>query len=139
MNFAETAEVIAAIQIYDNRRADEATVKAWHKIIGRFSKADCLDGVVEHYTNSTDWLMPAHIKRFVAKRRARRIELAGHPALNYEDEYDVDDNIRSDAKDRHAELVDGIANGTISPEQYQHYRVHKIMLESLLAQARPLT
>ena len=138
MNFAETAEVIAAIQIYDNRKADEATVKAWHKIIGRFSKEDCINAVVEHYTNSTDWLMPAHITGRVKKVRARRIELAGHPALNYEDEYDGDDHIRSDAKYRHAELVDGIANGSISPEQYQHYRAHKIMLESLLAQARPL-
>lgn len=139
MNFAETAEVIAAIQIYDNRKADEATVKAWHKIIGRFSKEDCMDAVVEHYTNSTDWLMPAHITGRVKKVRARRIELAGHPSLNYSDEYDIDGQRVSGAKYRQAELVEGIANGAITADQYEQYRAKKIMLESLLAQARPLT
>lgn len=138
MNFAETAEVLAAVQIYDSRRVDEATVRAWHKIIGRFTKEDCINAVVEHYTNSTDWLMPAHITGRVKKVRARRIELVEHPSLNYSDEYDVDGEPEPGAKQRQSWLVEGIANGDITADQYEQYRAKKISLDGLLAQTREL-
>lgn len=139
MNLAEVGEVIAAVQIFDNRKADEATIKTWHKVLSRYTLEDCLDAVVAHYTESTEWLMPAHIIRFVKRRRARRIELAGNPVLHFEDEYDDDNTRRDNADQLQRRLVEMIANGQLTAEQYNQYRCHDIALESLFMEAKPLT
>ena len=83
--------------------------------------------------------MPAHIIRFVKRRRARRIELAGNPVLHFEDEYDDDNTRRDNADQLQRRLVEMIANGQLTAEQYNQYRCHDIALESLFMEAKPLT
>lgn len=139
MNFDETSQVLAAIQIYDNRRVDDATVKAWHKMIGRFTLADCLAAVEQYFTTNTDWLMPAHIIRNVKAFRSRRIELAGNPVLNTADEYDEAGNRLPDAKRKQDHLVNLVANGQLDADQYKSYKSGRLTLQQLGNQARELT
>lgn len=139
MNYDETAKVLAAIQIYDARHVDQATVKAWHKMIGRFTMQDCLNAVEAHFAESTEYLLPAHVIRRVKSIRSRRLALAENPVLNYDDEYDADGNRRPDAKRKHDHLINLVANGQLTAKQYELYRDGRISLQQLGALAKEIT
>lgn len=72
MTPADTARVLAKAQAYDRRTVGEADVLAWHEAIGDLGLADSLEAVRRHFTTSTDWLMPAHIRVIVAAIREER-------------------------------------------------------------------
>lgn len=139
MNYAETTQVLAAIQIYDARHVDEATIKAWHKMLHAFTLPDCLAAVEAHFRESTEYLLPAHIIRRVKQKRARRLELAENPVLNYHDEYDDDGNRLPDAKAKQEHLRTLIANGQLTAKDYEQYRDGKIGLQQLGTRAREIT
>jgi hypothetical protein len=69
MNLQETAAVLAKAAAYDNRNVGEANVRAWHEALGDLALADCLAAVAQHHRTSTDYLMPAHIRRLVEEAR----------------------------------------------------------------------
>lgn len=77
MNVAETAKVLTLIQIVDRRVVDEATVAAWHDLIGHLDFTDACEAVRAHRRASTEYLLPAHIVAGVRGIRAAR--LAAHP------------------------------------------------------------
>lgn len=139
MNMTETSKVLAAIQIYDARHVDEATVKAWHKMLHRFTLPDCLAAVEAHFRESTDYLLPAHVIRRVKSMRSRRLDLAEHPVLRYVDEYDDDGNLLPDAKGKREHLRNLVANGQLTPQDYEQYRDGKISLDQLGNRAREIT
>lgn len=139
MNYQQTAEVLAAMQIYDNRRVDETTVKAWHRLLNRFTVLDCLNAVEAHYTESTDWLMPAHVIRRVKSIRSRRLQLAGSPVITPADEFAPDGSPAPDRDQKQKQLTNLIANGQISPAQYEQYRAGNHQLENLSRTAGELT
>lgn len=139
MNYEQTAQVLAAIQIYDARHVDEATVKAWHQIIGRFTLPDCLAAVQAHFENSTDYLLPGHIVGRVKSVRARRLELAGTPVLTPADELTADGDPAPDRHRKQRELVNLVANGQITPEQYRAYADRRITFAQLRHGAKELT
>lgn len=77
MNRTETSQLLALIARYDNRRADDATVIAWHAVLGDLDLADCQTAVIKHVGSSDAYLMPVHIRRLVddidrERRRAER-------------------------------------------------------------------
>lgn len=108
MNIAETHDLLTLIATYDNRRFDDAAVLAWAEIVSDVPFADGRQAVVRHFSESTAWLMPAHIRRFAAefeheRRRANRerIERAAIAA-------EADDPTRRDRSPEVQALLDDL-------------------------------
>jgi len=82
MNLAETHDLLTFIAVYDNRRFDDATVVAWQTILTDLTDTDCRTAVMGHFAESTEYLMPAHIRRgaLQAERDRRRILREAHEA-----------------------------------------------------------
>lgn len=72
MNYAETARLLAAASSVDRRQLDDATVATWHAILGDLDAGDALEALRRHFAQSTDWLMPAHIRDGVRAIRDQR-------------------------------------------------------------------
>lgn len=73
MNVEETAAVLAKAQAYDRRTIGKTDVLAWHEALADLTVADALGAVAAHYRDSTEWLMPAHVRRHAGDiDRARR-------------------------------------------------------------------
>lgn len=80
MNLTEAAVVLAKAAAFDRRTVGDTDILAWHDALSDLPTADCLTAVTEHYRESTDWLMPAHIRRIAndldrARRREAREQL----------------------------------------------------------------
>lgn len=91
MNLAETHDLLGLIRAYDNRNFDDATVIAWHAVLGDLDLADCQRAVVKHVNTSDAYLMPVHIRRGAeeidrerrkAIREAREAEVAAIEAAD---------------------------------------------------------
>lgn len=58
---SETAQLLAIVSAYDNRKVSAEMVEAWHYTIGDLDYEPASRAVVEHFRSSTAWIMPAHI------------------------------------------------------------------------------
>jgi hypothetical protein len=77
----EAAAVLATAAAFDRRTVGEVDVRAWAEVLSDVSVADALAGVKEHYANTSDFLMPADVRR-VARRRVReRLEATAVPPV----------------------------------------------------------
>ena len=65
MNLGETSQALALAQAFDNRTVGEVNVRAWHTVLGDLDAADVMEAIRRHYDHSTEWLMPAHVRRLV--------------------------------------------------------------------------
>jgi hypothetical protein len=87
MTTDDVVDLLSAITAYDNRNASPANVIAWAKAaeLGRWTLPEALDAVHAHFSECTDFLMPAHITaRVKAARqdralRAQNAELTAAP------------------------------------------------------------
>jgi hypothetical protein len=71
MNTEQLTMLLARIQVLDNRQVDQLTIEAWSPLLANITYSDAVTAVNEHFTESTDYLQPAHIVgRVRAKRRA---------------------------------------------------------------------
>lgn len=77
MNAEETGKILALAASFDRRKTGEAEIIAWHAAIGDLPFEDSRAAVVSHYTETTDWLMPAHVRQRVKEARRQRIADAG--------------------------------------------------------------
>ena len=77
MNAEETGKILALAASYDRRKVGEAEIVGWHAAIGDLPFADSRAAVVAHYQETSDWLMPAHIRTRVKEARHQRIKDAG--------------------------------------------------------------
>lgn len=77
MTHNEIVDLLTAVSAYDNRKPNPASVIAWGKAseLGRWTLPEALDAVAGHFTESTDYLMPAHITTRVKTARRDRLEL----------------------------------------------------------------
>lgn len=73
MTPSETAELLATVQAYTGRTVGTVDVAAWHEALNDLPLDASRRAVVRHYTNSTDWIMPAHVRRLVKAERADRV------------------------------------------------------------------
>ena len=74
MNVEEAGKLLALAALYDNRKVGVPDVMAWHRAIGDLPYADAEAAVVEHYgSDSTERLMPGHVRRRVKAMRADRL------------------------------------------------------------------
>lgn len=76
MNLQETAVLLALAASFDRRNIGEADVRAWHQVLADVDLDDAKTAVTDHYGQTTDWLMPAHIRTRVKALRAARIDKA---------------------------------------------------------------
>ncbi|GAA0853315.1 hypothetical protein ACFQVD_26730 [Streptosporangium amethystogenes subsp. fukuiense] len=80
----EIIDVLTTAALYDRRKVGKTDVIAWREVIGDLDFPDARDAVIGHYTDSTDWLMPAHVRVRVKAIRTRRLERSPLPAPNPE-------------------------------------------------------
>lgn len=109
MNPADAADVLAIAATYDRRTVGEVEARAWAKALDGLDPADCAEAVLNHYTRTTDWLMPAHVRDEVKRIRQARLAVAG----NAEPAYDIDDVAGGLAAIRAQRKA--IADGRIAP------------------------
>ncbi len=74
MNLEEIGAVLAKAAGFDNRTIGQANLLAWHEVLGDLDVGDCLDAISQHHRESTEYLMPAHVRRIALKLRAERRE-----------------------------------------------------------------
>ena len=67
MNIAETSQALALAQAFDNRTVGEVNVRAWHAVLGDLDAGRVMEAIRRHYNRTTDWLMPAHVRRIVGE------------------------------------------------------------------------
>lgn len=68
---ADTWELLAYIQTFDDRNFQEAHALSWNSVAlnGRWTRELVLEAVRDHYMNSTDTLLPAHVHAYVRDRK----------------------------------------------------------------------
>ncbi|HZM83794.1 MAG TPA: hypothetical protein VFC19_49380 [Candidatus Limnocylindrales bacterium] len=72
MNFKETHQLLIFIAQYDNRRIDDGVVIAWQAIVADLALDDARQAVIGHFSTTTDYLMPVHVRRGVEELRRER-------------------------------------------------------------------
>ncbi len=67
MDRDEIVQLLQVVQGYDSRNIDGLMVNNWLRVsqIGRWTLATAVEAVHQHFTSSTDWLMPGHITKRV--------------------------------------------------------------------------
>ncbi|HEY2087876.1 MAG TPA: hypothetical protein VGH54_17900 [Mycobacterium sp.] len=75
----ETGKLLATCASFDRRKTGPLDVIAWHRVLGDLRYADCEDAVIAHYTDTADWVMPAHVRSRVKATRRARVEDSGVP------------------------------------------------------------
>jgi hypothetical protein len=74
MTTEEAGAVLAACASFDRRKTGPLDVIAWYRAIGDLDFIDCERAVIAHYGETTDWIMPGHIRTRVKAKRRERIE-----------------------------------------------------------------
>jgi hypothetical protein len=72
MTRSEIALLLGYIAARDRRTVGETDVLAWHEDLGDLDAPDTREAVRRHFRESTDYLMPAHIRRLVRLIRDER-------------------------------------------------------------------
>ncbi|MFE3105964.1 hypothetical protein [Nocardia tengchongensis] len=69
----ELVSLLQVITAYDNRSADAGTVAAWAEAARRqrWTFAEAIDAVHEHYSANTTWLMPGHVTQLIRRERGK--------------------------------------------------------------------
>ena len=128
MNAEETARLLAKCASFDRRKIGELDIIAWLEVLGDLPYRDCEQAVTGHYSDSTDWIMPAHIRQRVKAMRRDRVnrevvaapppELTGEPG-RYRDELRA--RVRDIADGRSLKRAIGVDNpveGSGKPGRY---------------------
>jgi hypothetical protein len=79
VNQSEVVDVLTAAAMFDRRTVGKADAEAWLAVIGDLPAGEAIAAVRAHYTETTDWLMPAHIRKRVREMRAQRVDDAEIP------------------------------------------------------------
>lgn len=72
MNIEQTAVILAKVAALDNRHDSDSAILAWHEVICDLDYTDALRAVAIHRMESTEYLMPAHVRSIVARLRKER-------------------------------------------------------------------
>jgi hypothetical protein len=71
---ADAYELLAVAQSFDRRTVGDFDAEGWRRAMHGLQLDDAKAAIVEHYTNSDTWLMPAHVRDGVKRIRAARLE-----------------------------------------------------------------
>lgn len=146
MTLVECSLLLAFIAELDYRKFTDATVEAWHEVLGRYGLDEAKAAVVRHYNeDEPDFLKPNHITSQI--KSVRRKRLAGVTRVEVAD---VDDPrgpnaSRSDfdAYQVNRERVrEAIESGQVTRAEYQMYLAGSVPWSEFsagLSQPRQLT
>lgn len=76
MNLSETQQLLAGVAGINGRTVGQIDVRWWQKLLADYPLDDCITAVTQHYKETNEWIMPAHIIKRVKAMRAERIERA---------------------------------------------------------------
>ncbi|OBA62209.1 hypothetical protein A5780_19315 [Nocardia sp. 852002-20019_SCH5090214] len=67
MTHDEVISVLQTAATYDGRKPADSLIDAWTQAAWRagWSYDDALDAVHQHYSASTDWIMPGHVTKLI--------------------------------------------------------------------------
>lgn len=65
MTLEEISTLLAVIAAMDRRKVGKTDVLTWHATVGDLDFQEARSAVWQHFAQSTDWLMPAHVRRIV--------------------------------------------------------------------------
>jgi hypothetical protein len=74
VNATETGELLAFAALYDNRKVGDPDIVAWLEAIGDLPYPDARSAVAAHYGDSTERIMPGHVRTRVKAMRRERLE-----------------------------------------------------------------
>jgi len=94
MNKSEAALILAAAAARDQRTVGEADVLAWHEDLADIDYPTAREALRRHYRDSTERIMPAHIRRLARAIRDERRPQHEVRALPSRFEPDMTRNIR---------------------------------------------
>lgn len=83
MNRADTARLLTLAASFDARTIGEADVLAWQAALDGLDYARCQAAIVKHYRESTDRVMPAHIRRLARTTTDLTHGVAAVPATEH--------------------------------------------------------
>lgn len=129
MNIEQTAVILAKVAALDNRNDTDAAVLAWHEAIGDLDYRDALEAVAIHRRESTEYLMPAHIRRIAAQLRKERGD------RNAKDERAAE--IQEFVRDVRDTLPEGNVTA-LHPRREQWRREHRDFQRQATAEPNPL-
>lgn len=72
MTLEETVDLLTTCAAYDRRTIGKTDAVAWHAVVGDLPFDQAQKAVFAHYGESTEWIMPAHVRTRV--RREQRDE-----------------------------------------------------------------
>lgn len=113
MTPAQAAELLAIAATFDRRTVGDFEARAWAKALTGLRPADCAEAIQQHYTDSPEWLMPAHVRTLVKRIRAERVRAVPSTAL---EPADVDPNDIEAYQRARLELIQRVADGEQLPE-----------------------
>lgn len=133
MTPADASELLTIAAAFDRRTIGKADAIAWADALQGLDVADCGDAIRDHFRDSTEYLMPAHVRRGVQRIRDERIR-----AYFSEPDYDKDDvhgGLRAIRRARRA-VGDGQPAGQVLelPGGYAE-RVEKLCNDALAGKA----
>jgi len=108
MNAEQAGQVLAKCASYDRRKTGDADTIAWYQVLQDLSYDDCIAAVIAHYSDTTDWIMPAHIRQRVKAMRADRLSREITPAPPHE-LADEPGRFRAELKANLREIADGFS------------------------------
>lgn len=67
----DVVNLLQTVAVYDGRKLDALVVAAWSEAASRarWTHAEALEAVHEHYSKSTAWLMPGHVTELLRASR----------------------------------------------------------------------
>ncbi len=73
MTPADAAELLSLAAAFDRRTIGEADARAWASTLSGLAKDDCAEAIRQHFAVTTEWLMPAHVRRGANIIRSARL------------------------------------------------------------------
>jgi hypothetical protein len=84
VNRDDVVKLLAIASAFDNRKPNEAQAIAWAEVLTGLDPRDCAEAIKEHYKESREYLMPAHVvsraRTFMLRRREEE-QVAEHLAI----------------------------------------------------------
>lgn len=128
MTPAQAAELLAIAATFDRRTVGDFEARAWAKALDGLRPADCAQAIQSHYTDSTEWLMPAHVRALVKRIRDDRLRAVPTSEL---EPADVNPNDIETYQAARLALIQRIADGEPFAAQLPPNRVQIEAVEHL--------
>lgn len=74
MTLEETIDLLTTCAAYDRRTIGKTDAVAWHAVVGDLPFDLAQQAVFAHYGESTDWIMPAHVRTRVKRNQRDEAE-----------------------------------------------------------------